>query len=85
MNGFWKGKKVVVTGGGGFLGKFVTEKLEKKGAKVLVPRSRDYDLREKDACTKIVQNADIVIHLAAVVGGIGANMETQANSSTTTP
>jgi GDP-L-fucose synthase len=74
-SGFWKNKKVVVTGGAGFLGRFVTRDLQDQGADVFVPRSREFDLREKDACKKIVKGADVVIHLAAVVGGIGANMD----------
>jgi GDP-L-fucose synthase len=72
---FWNKKKVVVTGGAGFLGRFMTRDLKDKGADVFVPRSREFDLREKDACKKIVKGADVIIHLAAVVGGIGANMD----------
>lgn len=70
-----KGKRVVVTGGGGFLGRFVVDGLLKKRADVIVPRSKDYDLRDREACKRAVKNADVVVHLAAVVGGIGANME----------
>jgi GDP-L-fucose synthase len=70
-----KGKRVVVTGGGGFLGRFVVDGLLKKRAEVLVPRSKEYDLRDREACKRAVKNADVVVHLAAVVGGIGANME----------
>jgi len=70
-----EGKNIVVTGGAGFLGRFVVDKLSKKGANVFVPRSREYDLRKREACEKVVKRADMVIHLAAVVGGIGANME----------
>lgn len=76
---FWKNKKVLVTGGAGFLGSFVVEKLEKKNCKeIFVPRSKDYDLTDMDSVRRLYQDAqpDIVIHLAAVVGGIGAN---QAN------
>jgi GDP-L-fucose synthase len=72
---FWQGKKVVVTGGGGFLGRFITDKLKKNGADIFIPRSKEYDLRYREVCAKVVKNADIVIHLAAVVGGIGANMD----------
>ena len=74
--GFWKGKRVVVTGGAGFLGSFVVEQLRQKGpADIFVPRSADYDLREKEAVTRMLRDsgADLVLHLAAVVGGIGAN------------
>lgn len=74
--GFWSRKRVVVTGGGGFLGSFVVKELEKRGAtSVVVPRSRDYDLRELDSIRRLLASArpDVVIHLAARVGGIGAN------------
>lgn len=73
---FWVGKRVVVTGGAGFLGSFVVEKLRKRGCRnVAVPRSKDYDLRDSDAIVRLYKQAQpqIVIHLAAVVGGIGAN------------
>lgn len=73
---FWKDKRVVVTGGAGFLGSFVVEKLQERGASdVIVPRSKDYDLRRLDAVQRTLTDArpDIVIHLAARVGGIGAN------------
>lgn len=71
-----KGKKVIVTGGGGFLGSFVVEELAKRQpAEIIIPRSKSCDLRREDACRKLMQEAkpDAVIHLAAVVGGIGAN------------
>lgn len=73
-----KGKRITVTGGAGFLGKYVVKKLEGKGVKdIFVPRSRDYNLVDNDAVKKLYRDArpDIVIHLAAVVGGIGANRE----------
>ncbi len=73
---FWRNKIVLVTGGAGFLGSFVVEKLlQRAPRKVVVPRSRDYDLRTVEAIRKILNEArpDIVIHLAARVGGIGAN------------
>lgn len=73
-----KDKRIVVTGGAGFLGRFVVAKLKGKGCKeVFVPRSREYDLVEKSSVKKLYQDMapDIVIHLAAVVGGIGANRE----------
>jgi GDP-L-fucose synthase len=66
----------VVTGGAGFLGSFVVEGLRARGCReVFVPRSREYDLREKEAVMRLYEEArpDLVIHLAAVVGGIGAN------------
>ena len=74
--GFWTNKKVLVTGGAGFLGSFVVEKLKERGCKnIFVPRSKDYDLVENEACKRLYREArpDIVIHLAARVGGIGAN------------
>jgi GDP-L-fucose synthase len=73
---FWENRRVVVTGGHGFLGSFVVEKLRAEGCReVFIPRSRDYDLREKEQALRLYKDArpDIVVHLAAVVGGIGAN------------
>jgi GDP-L-fucose synthase len=74
--GFWQNRRVVVTGGHGFLGSFVVEKLKEAGCReIVVPRSRQYDLREKANALRLFKDArpDIFIHLAAVVGGIGAN------------
>src|SRR5664280_655120 len=68
----------MVTGGGGFLGSAVVRRLQASGAtEIFVPRSRDYDLRTKDAIDRALADGrpDLVIHLAAVVGGIGANQE----------
>jgi GDP-L-fucose synthase len=73
---FWKNKRVVVTGGAGFLGSFVVDKLQAlNAAEVFVPRKRDYDLTELTAIQKLYADTrpDIVLHLAARVGGIGAN------------
>jgi GDP-L-fucose synthase len=73
---FWENRRVVVTGGHGFLGSFVVEKLRAEGCRdVFVARSRDYDLREKEQALRLYKDTgpDIFIHLAAVVGGIGAN------------
>jgi len=73
---FWQNKTVIVTGGAGFLGSFVVEKLRTRGcANVIVPRSRDCDLRDGETILRLYKetNPHIVIHLAAVVGGIGAN------------
>lgn len=80
MATFWSDKRVVVTGGGGFLGSFVVEQLQARGCqRIVVPRSRDYDLVQMEAVKRLYADAepDIVIHLAARVGGIGAN---QANA-----
>ena len=79
MAEFWPNKRVVVTGGAGFLGSFVVEQLRRKGCRnIVVPRSRDYDLVQMEAVRRLYaeSNPDVVIHLAARVGGIGAN---QAN------
>jgi GDP-L-fucose synthase len=72
----WSNKRVVVTGGAGFLGSFVVEKLRDRGCpNPVIPRAEQYDLRDRDAVIRLYQEArpHIVIHLAAVVGGIGAN------------
>src|SRR3989449_912847 len=73
----WADKRVVVTGGAGFLGSYVVEKLHVRGCqKVVVPRSKEYDLRERDAILRLYTEAQptIVLNLAAIVGGIGANL-----------
>jgi len=73
---FWQNLRVVVSGGNGFLGSFVVEKLRSVGCgSVFVPRSRDYDLRDINQARRLFRDVkpDIFIHLAAVVGGIAAN------------
>jgi len=73
-----KEKKVILTGGAGFLGRYVEKKLKERGCKsIFIPRIEEYDLRNLNVIKKMYKdaNADIVIHLAAVVGGIGANRE----------
>jgi GDP-L-fucose synthase len=74
--GFWNQTSVMVTGGAGFLGAWVTNKLRERGCQhIFVPRSSDYDLREQYDIQRALHDAapDIIIHLAARVGGIGAN------------
>ena len=76
---FWSNKRVLITGGAGFLGSFVVEKLQQRGCKdIFVPRRKDYDLVEMEAVKRLYNDSQpiMVIHLAARVGGIGAN---QAN------
>lgn len=75
---FWFNQRVVVTGGAGFLGSHVVEKLRDRGCKnIFVPRSSEYDLVQMDAVKRLYRDAkpDTVIHLAARVGGIGANRD----------
>ena len=83
-NHFWQGKRVIVTGGLGFLGSFVTEKLKQRGAiDIITPRMEEYDLTDRDAIRRLFETTMkgidpqdlLIIHLAAHVGGIGANRE----------
>ena len=72
------GRRLVVTGGSGFLGSHLVEELRAhRPAEIVVPRRRDYDLVQRQACRRLLQDArpDLVVHLAARVGGIGANRE----------
>jgi GDP-L-fucose synthase len=73
---FWQNNRVCVTGGAGFLGSFVTEKLRQRGASlVFIPRIEDYDLVQQADIRRMLADAqpDVIIHLAALAGGIGAN------------
>jgi GDP-L-fucose synthase len=79
--GFWNSQRVLVTGGHGFLGRRVVERLRALGcAQVVAPRSAEYDLRRPEQIERVYENAgpSLVLHLAAVVGGIGANRERPA-------
>jgi GDP-L-fucose synthase len=76
MSDFWKRRRVMVTGGAGFLGRAVVARLEREGAgEIFVPRSAEYDLRSYEGVARALRDGrpDLIIHLAAVVGGIGAN------------
>lgn len=78
MTNFWDGKNVVVTGGAGFLGQHVVNALEKRNpAAITVPRKANYDLRDIQAVKDLLNDSrpDVIIHLAARVGGIGDNRE----------
>jgi GDP-L-fucose synthase len=73
---FWSDKKILITGGAGFFGSQVVNQLIEKGVlreNIQIPRSREFDLRKWDNCVHVVKDCDIVIHLAAKVGGIGFN------------
>ena len=78
---FWKDKRVCVTGGAGFLGSFVLAKLAERGAKdVFVPHIEEYDLTLLEDINRVLDKAkpDVIIHLAALAGGIGINQERPA-------
>ncbi len=79
---FWEGKSVLITGGAGFLGSAIVEQLARRGvspSQLSIPRSHDLDLRRWENCRKAVEGKDIVIHLAAKVGGIGFNQRYPAD------
>lgn len=76
MADFWKDKRVVITGGRGFLGKHLVEKIKTKNPKkIFVAEYPEFDLRKYEDCVKVAKKGDIIIHLAANVGGIGYNRE----------
>jgi GDP-L-fucose synthase len=74
---FWNARRVIVTGGAGFLGSFVVERLQAAGASVVIPRTATTDLVDRQAVARLLAEVrpDMVIHLAARVGGIGANRD----------
>jgi GDP-L-fucose synthase len=76
--GYWLDRDVVVTGGNGFVGTALVRDLERLGARVRVIRSHEHDLRMMDAARAAVDGADVVVHLAASVGGIGFNRRNPA-------
>jgi GDP-L-fucose synthase len=78
MSGFFESRRIAVTGGGGFLGSYLLAKLSERGARdVFVPHYPEYDLTDRAAIGRLydVGRPDVVLHLAAQVGGIGANRE----------
>jgi GDP-L-fucose synthase len=78
LHAYWQNRRVCVTGGAGFLGKVVVDKLRKRGAvDIFVPAQEQYDLVQPDGVARLLADArpDVIIHLAAHVGGIGANRE----------
>ncbi len=78
---FWTENRFVVTGGSGFLGSAVVRAMQARGARdIMVPRSVHYDLRDHDAVLRLLEDArpTVIIHMAAIVGGIGANRERPA-------
>ncbi len=77
---YWKDKRIVVTGGNGFLGRHLLEKIKSKKPKsIFVPERSKYDLRQYQDCLKVAKKGDVIIHLAANVGGIGYNREFPAD------
>ncbi len=72
---FWTENRIVVTGGGGFVGSQIVDKLRARGADPVVPRRSEYDLRDLDVVRALLDDAkpDVIIHAGAIVGGIGAN------------
>lgn len=78
QNGYWESRRVCVTGGAGFLGSYIIEKLQQRNAgTVFIPKIEDYDLTDPASISRMLEasHPDIILHLAAQVGGIGANRE----------
>jgi GDP-L-fucose synthase len=78
MSDFWKDKRILVTGGSGFLGQHLINSLKARGVsdkQITVPRKAELDLRRWENCRTAVEGQDVVIHMAAAVGGIGINRE----------
>jgi len=79
---FWRGKRILMTGGAGFVGHYIAEKLVNvhgvRREDIIIPRSKELDLRVWENCLAATKDADLVIHLAASVGGIGFNMKNPA-------
>lgn len=78
MSDFWNNKRVTVTGGSGFLGSYVIDALHRHGAQpemITIPRRATDDLRQWEVCQRVAEGQDVIIHMAATVGGIGINRE----------
>jgi GDP-L-fucose synthase len=79
LTDFWKDKKILLTGGAGFLGSHIVDNLTRlrgvENNQIAIPRSREVDLRDWHNCQNVIKDIDIVIHLAARVGGIGFNQK----------
>jgi GDP-L-fucose synthase len=80
MRGFWADKRITVTGGAGFLGKHLVKRLESYGARVFVPRQRDFNLITLDGCLRCLleKPCNMLFHAAAYYGGIGINQSEPA-------
>jgi len=77
---YWADKRVVITGGSGFLGKHLAQKISlNKPKSIFIPKYPEYDFRKYEDCLKVAKKGDIIIHLAANVGGIGYNREFPAS------
>ena len=76
----WSEKNVLITGGSGFLGSFLIDELTKKNVKnLMIPTSKDYDLRNRNDCKNLLKGIDVVFHLAGNQGGIGFLKDNPAN------